>query len=211
MSIKKYLLDTNILIDYYLCSNNEDFSEGNMGFCRSFKGFMDYVLSAELLMSDVSIREFVLKLIHKMAITPLPPPDNLGKSLVTYADNLVNQLINELNVNVLDTDKNTLRTIYELAQLIRGMQRRKLKKRILRGLDRDAINIVHAGYNEATLLTEDENLIYALMNIPTDVLNISCKPHNGFDFKINNCHMIAHLTTSGSSLNASVLLISPQQ
>ncbi len=118
-----YLVDTNILIDYYQCfhmisyRNSVEDSIKQAKYCKSLR---DLLVSAErLLMSDLSMGEFMLKLIDKFVESLTPPPKELGnRNLVEFADELVKRLINNLGISVVNTNGEVLNDAYEVSRIV---------------------------------------------------------------------------------------------
>ncbi|GGI80412.1 hypothetical protein GCM10007112_16540 [Vulcanisaeta souniana JCM 11219] len=155
-----YLVDTNILIDYYLCFYMISYRksiEDNVKQAKYCKSLRDLLVSTErLLMSDLSMREFMLKLIDKFVESLTPPPKELGnRDLIGFTDELVKKLVNNLGISVVNTNGEVLNEAYEVSRIVNEKistrsHSKDSRRRELRKLGRDVINMIHAYKNDAS-------------------------------------------------------------
>ncbi len=67
------------------------------------------VSTERLLMSDLSMREFMLKLIDKFVESLTPPPKELSnRDLIGFTDELAKKLVNNLGISVVNTNGEVL-------------------------------------------------------------------------------------------------------
>ena len=206
----KYVVDTNIIIDYYICSQTIDAqaSREKTEYCTSLRNFL-ITNARDLLISDLSMREFMLKLIDKFLESLLPPPELGDRSLMEFTDELVKNIINSLGMELLETRRDTLLNAYETSRVINqrinmlfhGRDSRRIERR---KLGRDIINIIHSSRNNAPLLTRDTNLTKLL----EDIDMAKCKETVTNGLRARHCEVTVRVNEE--TIQTTLLLITQQ-
>ena len=207
MRNNKYLLDTNIIIDYYMCLNISDYKERHRNYCAALGRFVMFNIGS-LMMTDLTEREFMLKLIDKIVESLTPPPNDLdNKSLVEYTSNLTKELTDNLQITIINTYSEILNKAYKLNLAInQAIKDKEERKKTRRKLGRDIINIIHTHQNKIPLITRDETLINALTSIKTASYRMDQERAYGLQTERYNINM----KINNETLETTLILIKTQ-
>ncbi|ADN50936.1 hypothetical protein [Vulcanisaeta distributa] len=144
-----------------------------------------------MVISGLVKREFLLKLVDR-AVESVVITVPINQTLEDYVDYLTDGVISSLKIKVINTDNKILDIVYQLYGIVKQLVK-DVKKKVLRALDRDAINAVHASMINATFITKDHSFVDALKKLSN---NVNCNESVMPDLRIMNCSLTIMLGTT---------------